>query len=122
VRLSLTLRPPDGYRFDRAVGTTFTLDLIALLAVPLAFTWRDAEDQDGYLTSEPISLIESARRHASRITVFCHGGYTAAPRSGQTALAFLEQSVIAVFPPRRSARGAIFHPGVTTAQPSLADP
>ena len=107
-----TLRPPDGYRFDRAVGTTFTLDLMALLAVPLAFTFRDAEDQDGYLASEPISLLESARRHASRITVFCHGGYTAVPRSGQTALAFLEQSVISVFPRRRPGRGAVFHPKV----------
>ena len=29
-----TLRPPEGYLFDRAVGTTFTLDLMTLLAVP----------------------------------------------------------------------------------------
>ena len=107
-----TLRPPDGYRFDRAVGTTFTLDLMALLAVPLAFTFRDAEDHDGHLTSEPLSLLESARRHASRIAVFCHGGYTAVPRSGQNALAFLEQSVIAAFPRRQPAVGAIFHPKV----------
>ena len=107
-----TLRPPEGYRFDRAVGTTFTLDLMALLAVPLAFTFRDAEDHDGHLASEPLSLLESARRHASRITVFCHGGYTAVPRSGQTALAFLEQSVITAFPRRPLGGGAIFHPKV----------
>ena len=36
-----TLRPPEGYGFDCAVGTTFTLDLLALLSVPLAFTFRD---------------------------------------------------------------------------------
>ena len=107
-----TLRPPDGYRFDRAVGTTFTLDLMALLAVPLAFTFRDAEDRDGHLASEPLSLLESARRHASRITVFCHGGHTAVPRPGQTALAFLEQSVIAAFPRRQDGLGAVFHPKV----------
>ena len=107
-----TLRPPDGYRFDRALGTTFTLDLMALLAVPLAFTFRDAEDHDGYLASEPLSLLESARRHASRITVFCHGGHTAVPRPGQTALAFLEQSVISAFPRRQDGLGAVFHPKV----------
>ncbi len=30
------LRPPDGFRFDEGVGTTFSLDLLALLMAPLA--------------------------------------------------------------------------------------
>ena len=85
-----TLRPPDGYRFDRAVGTTFTLDLMAHLSVPLAFTFRDVQDRNGQLASDPLALLESARRHADRIAVFCHGGFTAVPKLGQPALAFLE--------------------------------
>ena len=105
-----TLRPPEGYLFDRAVGTTFTLDLMTLLAVPLAFTFRDAQDRDGRLASDPLALLESARQHASRIVVFCHGGHTAVPRAGQAALAFLEQSVVAAFPSRQGEAGAVFHP------------
>ena len=100
-----TLRPPEGYLFDRAVGTTFTLDLMTLLAVPLAFTFRDAQDRDGRLASDPLALLESARQHASRIVVFCHGGHTAVPRAGQPALAFLEQSVVAAFPSRQGEAG-----------------
>ena len=107
-----TLRPPDGYVLDRAVGTTFTLDLMTLLAVPLAFTFRDAQDEDGHLATEPLSILESARRYAGRIAVFCHGGYTGVPRAGQPALAFIEDSVIAAFPPRQVESGAIFHPKV----------
>ena len=107
-----TLRPPHGYVLDRAVGTTFTLDLMTLLAVPLAFTFRDAQDDYGQLATEPLSILESARRYADRITVFCHGGYTSVPRSGQPALAFIEDSVIVVFPPRQVGSGAIFHPKV----------
>lgn len=107
-----TLRPPEGYLFDRAVCTTFTLDLLTLLAVPLAFTFRDAQDRDGQLASDPLALLESARRHAGRIVVFCHGGRTAVPRPGQLALAFLEQSVIAAFPPHEGEAGAVFHPKV----------
>ena len=107
-----TLGPPPGYEFDRALATTFTLDLTALLAVPLAFTFDRAEDEDGLLASDPLALLESARRHAERIAVFCHGGYTSAPRSGQTALAFLENSVVNVFPPNDGRRTAIFHPKV----------
>ena len=107
-----TLRPPDGYVLDRAVGTTFTLDLMTLLAVPLAFTFRDAQDHEGQLATDPLSVLESARRYADRIVVFCHGGRTGLPRAGQPALAFIEQSVIAAFPPHRSRSTAVFHPKV----------
>ncbi len=107
-----TLRPPDGYVFDRAVGTTFTLDLMTLLAVPLAFTFRDAQDRDGQLAFDPLALLEGARRHAGRIVLFCHGGHTAVPSAGQPALAFLEQSVVTAFPPRQGEIGAVFHPKV----------
>ena len=107
-----TLRPPDGYLLSRAVGTSFTLDLMALLSVPLAFTFRDAQESDGQLATEPLSVLESARRYASRIVVFSQGGYTGVPRSDQPALAFIEESVVAVFPPGRMRQEAIFHPKV----------
>ena len=107
-----TLRPPDGYLLSRAVGTSFTLDLMALLSVPLAFTFRDAQDGEGQLATEPLSLLESARRYAGNIVVFSQGGYTGVPRADQPALAFIEESVVAVFPPGRSEQGAIFHPKV----------
>ena len=107
-----TLRPPEGYRFDCAVGTTFTLDLLALLSVPLAFTFRDPEDGDGQLASDPLALLESARRHASRTVLFCHGGQTGVPRPGQSALAFLEQSVVTALPPARNGAQGVFHPKI----------
>ena len=115
------LRPPEGYTFDRAVGTTFTLDLMALLAVPLAFTFRDAQDGDGQLASDPLALLESARRHADRIVLFCHGGQTNVPRAGQSALAFIEQSVITALPPRQDGVPAVFHPKVWVLRYVVAD-
>ena len=107
-----TLRPPDGYGFERAVGTTFTLDLMTLLSVPLAFTFRDAHDGNGDLASDPLALLESARQNADRILLFCHGGRTSVPRSGQHALAFIERSVVPAFPPCGGAAGAVFHPKI----------
>ena len=35
------LRPPDGYQFDRGIGTTFTLDLLTLLVTPLSLALYD---------------------------------------------------------------------------------
>ena len=106
-----TLRPPDGYVLDLAIGTTFTLDLMALLSVPLAFTFRDTQDDHGQPTTDPLSLLEGARRYANKVVVFCHGGRIGVPRSGQSALAFIEQSVVTVLPQRGRA-GSVFHPKV----------
>ena len=80
-----TLRPPAGYVLDCAVGTTFTLDLMTLLSVPLAFTLRDAQDHDGQLVSDPLSLLEGARRYADphrRVLPWRSDGCTACGPTG----------------------------------------
>ena len=103
------LRPPEGYRLRRAVGTTYTLDLIALLTAPLAFTFFDAHDEEGAPTADPIALLEALRRHAGKVTIFCQAGAIAVPKPEQQLLAYLEGSVIEVQPKRE---GGIFHPKI----------
>ena len=103
------LRPPAGYRLRRAVGTSFTLDLMALLTAPLAFTFFDAHDEDGAPLADPVALLEALRRHAEKVTLFCQAGAIGVPRPDQTLLAYLEGSVIEVEPKRE---GGIFHPKV----------
>lgn len=100
------LRPPTGYRLDTAVGTSYSLDLQALLLSPLAFALFDwATDEDG----EPnaLALLEAVRRHAERITVFCQAGHVALPKQYRALLVYLEPSVVEVLPPDPQ---AIFHP------------
>lgn len=97
------LRPPDGYRLDRAVGTTYSLDLMALLFAPLAFTTFDARGRDGESEPDPIALLESLRRHARRIHLFCQAGRIQIPRPSQRLLAWLEDSVIEARVPRDDA-------------------
>ena len=101
--------PPAGYRLRRAVGTSFTLDLMALLTVPLAFTFFDAHDEDGAPVADPVVLLEALRRQAAKITLFCQAGAIGVPRPDQRLLAYLERSVIEVQPARK---GGIFHPKV----------
>ena len=103
------LRPPAGYRLRRAVGTSFTLDLMALLTAPLAFTFFDAHDEDGAPLADPVALLEALRRHAEKVTLFCQAGAIGVPSPDQTLLAYLERSVIEVKPERA---GGIFHPKV----------
>lgn len=104
-----SLRPPTGYRLRRAVGTSYTLDLMALLTAPLAFTFFDAHNEDGAPVADPVALLEALRRHAEKVTLFCQAGAIDVPKPEQTLLAYLEGSVIQVQAPQE---GGIFHPKV----------
>lgn len=104
-----SLRPPPGYRLQRAVGTSYTLDLIALLTAPLAFTFFDVHDERGEPVADPVALLEALRRHAEKVTLFCQAGAIAVPRPEQSLLAFLEGCVVEVRPPRDE---GLFHPKV----------
>lgn len=108
VLLSDALRPPAGYTVDIAVGTTYSMNLTALLLAPLAFAMHDhtGEDIDAI---DPVRVLEAVRRYAEATTVFCQAGAIHVPRAYQRILAFVEDAVVEVMPPRE---GAIFHPKI----------
>lgn len=98
------LHPPDGFRFDAAVATTFTLGLNAALLPPLAFSshaFRTA-------TPDPISAMEAIRSAAGAIDIFCQAGMVSVPQSAPALLAFVEPMIHQVRAPRRG----LFHPKV----------
>ena len=101
------LRPPEGYSLDRAIGTTFSLDLLTLLTAPLAFTIFDSEDEDGRPTIDPLAMLQALRRYADRITIFCQAGQISIPRQQQPLYGYLEDSVIEVAAPDPK---RVFHP------------
>jgi hypothetical protein len=103
------LRPPDGYDVDVAIGTTYSLDLMALLAVPLAFALFDWEDDSGKVTADPLALLEAARRYARKTHIFCQAGQIHLPRQRSPLFYELERVVKEVRAPNE--RG-IFHPKV----------
>lgn len=103
------LRPPEGFRFDQGIGTTYTLDLLALLTAPLAFTWFEQQgDEDQRAGVDSLEMLESLRRHADQLTIFCHAGRIALPKTFYPQLAFVEDSIIGCQP----GEGGAFHPKV----------
>ena len=103
------LRPPVGYDVDLAIGTTYSLDLMALLAVPLAFALFDWEEDDGKVTPNPLALLEATRRYADITHIFCQAGQIHLPRESSPLFYELEHVVKQVRAPRP--RG-VFHPKV----------
>ena len=63
------LRPPAGHSLSRAIGTSYTLDLMALLTAPLAFTFFDHDD--GRPIADPLALLQAVRSNADRIHINC---------------------------------------------------
>lgn len=100
------LRPPDGYSLDQAIMTTYSLDLMALLSIPLAFSVFHLEEHRERLEANPLALLNALRQYSSRIVVFCQAGQIAVPRKTQLLLGYMENSVVEVSSPR----GGVFHP------------
>lgn len=104
--LTDALRPPAGFRLDVAVATTYSVDLVALLLAPLSFAVHEhATDLE---TADPIAVLESVRRHADHLTVFCQAA-AIHPTPYRSVLTFIEDAVVEVTAPRE---GALFHPKV----------
>ncbi len=101
------VRPPEGYRFDCGVGTTFSLNLVALLITPFSLALLDVKGIEEAL-KDPVILLESLQRYADRLTIFCQAGRIAIPPQHNPLYRYLEDMVVEVQAPR----GGVFHPKV----------
>lgn len=102
------LRPPEGYQLDRAIATTFSLDLLSLLMAPLSMVLYETQSRDELLR-DPIAALEAIRWSAGRIGVFCQKGRISVPKQQQLLYHSLEHTVVQIKPPGE--RG-VFHPKI----------
>ena len=105
------LRPPDQHRLDLAVLTTYTLDLEALLALPLAVLSQSDRSVDE-LMANPLDLIAALRETGDRIHVFVDETGIQIPEQGKELVSTLESNVH----PVRAPNGGVFHPKVWLAR------
>ena len=110
------IRPPSGYRLDFAVLTTYTLDLEALLVLPLSVL---AHPDGGLeeLLADPLRLHQAIRDAGDRVHAFVDEKGIAIPRGARSLYSMLESSVH----PVRAPNGGAFHPKVWVARFTAAD-
>lgn len=108
-QLLTALHPPAGYDLDAALGTSFTLDLLSLLTLPVAFTLREWHSDGAQARPDPLALLEALRRYADKLTIFCQAGRIAVPPNAERLYGYLEQSVVEVRAPHAP---GVFHPKV----------
>lgn len=100
------LTPPDGFDFDAAIATTYSLDLNALLAVPIALCFRGTLDGD--LKGEKLALLEAIGQVKGRLKVFYQKGNISYPPKFNRLYTFLEPCLQAIVP--EGGAFSSFHP------------
>ncbi len=104
------LAPPIGFSLDFAVGTTYSLDLDALVGASLALGLGEETDSD--LMSNPVCLLEALRSVGDKVALFCEGGQIHMPHNPSELYILLEKMVFSVKTdkPRGKAHYPSFHP------------
>ena len=88
------LIPPEGYRLDRAIAATYSLDLNTLLSIPVALFY--SQTLEGKLQGERFQLLEAIQRTAGIVTVYCQQGQMHVPERYNRLFAFMEQMIVPV--------------------------
>lgn len=97
-----------GYELDFAVGTTYSLDAEAYLAVALSFARLGEAGLEDF--NNPLRLLEGLRQANKKIAVFCNRGGLKPPVRTNALYAMLDQSVFEVADTKNPL--ANFHPKI----------
>lgn len=104
------LASPDGYTLDFALGTTYSLDLNALIGVCIALGLSEETDSD--LMKNPVCLLEALRATGDKVALFCEGGQIHTPNNVTPLYILLEKMVFQVNTAKHKgiAKYPSFHP------------
>lgn len=90
------LIPPEGYRLDRAVAATYSIDLNTLLSIPVALFY--SQTLEGKLTCERLQVLEAIRRTSEVVSVYCQERQVHVPDRYNRLFAFMEDMIVHVRP------------------------
>lgn len=101
------LAPPDKFELVKAIGTTFSLDLHALLAIPVSLFY--AKSMEGDFQLDRYDVLDAIRQSKERVDLFCQRGKIKVPKDYHSLFAFMEDCVNEKTPDQKDAS---FHPKI----------
>lgn len=90
------LHPPEGYQLSMAVATTYSLDLYALLCIPVALFY--SRNLDGKVSENRMDILDAIQKTADSLKVYCQKGKIKVPMSQNKIISFVEDCVAEVLP------------------------
>lgn len=101
------LMPPEGYKLTRAITTSYSLDIEALMLMPIALFYSESIDREkGELRFD---MLDSIIKATDKITIYCQEGKIKVPKKYHFLMAFWEQRIKQV---RMPIAEASFHPKI----------
>lgn len=100
------LNPPPGFEIDAAISTTYSLDLNALLAVPVALCCKGTFDGD--LKGERLALLEAIGQLKDKVKVYYQKGNISVPPKFNRLFTLLEPCLEPIVP--QGGAFSSFHP------------
>lgn len=95
----------SAFELEQAVGMTYSLDMEALMGIPLCLGMR-GEMISGQ-RNNPLYVLEAIRRTGKKLSIFCNVGCIKVPKAESRLFALLENSIHEVRMPKSTYN---FHP------------
>ena len=90
------LRPPSGFRLNRAVATTYSADLGTLLSIPIALVY--AQTLEGDVTGTRFQLLEAIKQFSRQVKIYHQKGQLHVPSRMNWLHAHLEDALVEILP------------------------
>lgn len=102
--------PPEGYVLEKAVGTTYSLNLEALTAISIVLGLK--EEADSELLHNPLSMLNALQKVSGKLLVFCEAGQIKNSVHSSALMLLVEKMVIPVALPKKRGASSFpsFHP------------
>lgn len=100
------LMPPEGFQLDKAIATSYSLDLDALISIPVALYF--AHSLDFNVNQDIVQVLDSVRRAGESVKVFCQKGQIKVPENQHRLYSFIEPCIVQIPPTHRKS----FHPKI----------
>ena len=101
------LIPPDGYELAYAIGTTYSLDMEALMILPVALFY--SQKLDGNPDDLRYDMLEAITKASDKITVFYQNGQLKVPQKYHYLMSYWEKGIRSITMPNHVSS---FHPKV----------
>lgn len=99
------LMEDSDFELDQAVGMTYSLDMEALMGIPICLGMQG--EMTSQQRNDPLYILEAIRRTGKKLSIFCNAGCIKVPKSESRLFALLEESIHEV---RMSRSTYNFHP------------
>lgn len=90
------LAPPAGYKLSQAITTTYSLDLFALMSIPIALFY--AKNLDGEVNETRMDILDAIQKTSDVVKVYCQKGKIKVPKSHNKIISFIDDCISEILP------------------------